>query len=82
MKVVYNMFLFSFKDLLSTTIYKVLVFIGGIIIGILIVMLIYLIVSLIHKRTRLKKNNNNVMGTLVSDLKVSAVSDWATYLTF
>ena len=25
------MFLFSFKDLLSTTIYKVLVFIGGII---------------------------------------------------
>lgn len=61
------MFLFSFKDLLSTTIYKVLVFIGGIIIGILIVMLIYLIVSFIHKRTRLKKNNNNVINQPISN---------------
>jgi len=61
------MFLFSFKDLLSTTIYKVLVFIGGIIIGILIVMLIYLIVSFIHKRTRLKKNNNTVINQPISN---------------
>lgn len=64
------MFLFSFKDLLSTTIYKVLVFIGGIIIGILIVMLIYLIVSFIHKRTRLKKNNNVINQPISNPIDV------------
>lgn len=61
------MFLFSFKDLLSTTIYKVLIFVGGIIIGILFVMLIYLFVSFIHKRTKLKKNKYNVINQPLSN---------------
>ena len=61
------MFLFNFKDLLSTTIYKVLILVGGIIIGILLVMIIYLVVSLIHKRTRLKKNKYNVINQPVSN---------------
>lgn len=61
------MFLFSFKDLLSTTIYKVLIFVGGIIIGILFVMLIYLFVSFIHKRTKLKKNKYNVINQPMSN---------------
>ena len=61
------MFLFSFKDLLSTTIYKVLIFVGGIIIGILFVMLIYLFVSFIHKRTKLKKNKYNVINQPISN---------------
>lgn len=56
------MFLFNIKDLLSTTIYKMLYFVGGIIIGILLVMLVYLIISLIHKRIRLKKNKSNVIN--------------------
>lgn len=61
------MFLVNFKNLLSTTIYKVLVFIGGIIIGILLVMIAYLIISLIHKRIRLKKNKTNVVNKPISD---------------
>ena len=63
------MFLFNFKELLTTTIYKVLIFIGGIIIGILLVLFIYLIVSLIHKRTKLKKNKNknNVINIPVAE---------------
>lgn len=66
MKVVHKVFLFNFKDLLSTTIYKVLIFIGGIIIGILLVMLLYLIVSLIHKRARLKKDKNSIINIPIS----------------
>lgn len=81
MKVVNKMFLLNFKDLLSTTIYKVLIFIGGIIIGILLVMLVYLVISLIHKRTRIKKNKNNVINQPVSN-PIEVVNKYKTlYLT-
>ena len=83
------MFLFNFKELLTTTIYKVLIFIGGIIIGILLVLFIYLIVSLIHKRTKLKKNKNNVINIPVAEphdivnkykqLYLNDYSNWYVY---
>lgn len=81
MKVGLKMFLLNFKELLSSTIYKVLIFIGGIIIGILLVLLIYLIVSLIHKSSKLKKNKNNVINLPVTEPKEIVDKYKQIYLT-
>lgn len=51
------MFLFNYQELLESTLYKLLIFIGGIIIGIFLVMFIYLIISLIHKSLKAKQLN-------------------------
>lgn len=61
------MFLLNFNELLTTTIYKVLIFIGGIIIGILLVLLLFLIVTLVHKHSKIKKNKNKVTNIPVSE---------------
>lgn len=81
MKVGLKMFLLNFKELLSSTIYKVLIFIGGIIIGILLVLLIYLIVSLIHKSSKLKKNKNNIINLPVTEPKEIVDKYKQIYLT-
>lgn len=81
MKVGLKMFLLNFKELLSSTIYKVLIFIGGIIIGILLVLLIYLIVSLIHKSSKFKKNKNNVINLPVTEPKEIVDKYKQIYLT-
>lgn len=81
MKVGLKMFLLNFKELLSSTIYKVLIFIGGIIIGILLVLLIYLIVSLIHKSSKLKKNKNNIINLPVTEPKEIVYKYKQIYLT-
>ncbi|MBP3503924.1 MAG: hypothetical protein J6K18_02265 [Bacilli bacterium] len=75
------MFLLNFKELLSSTIYKVLIFIGGIIIGILLVLLIYLIISLIHKSSKLKKNRNNIINLPVTEPKEIVDKYKQIYLT-
>ena len=61
MKVVHKMFLFDYQSLLETTLYKILIFIGGILIGILLVMLIYLVISLIHKNIKTKPSKKNII---------------------
>ena len=81
MKVGLKMFLLNFKELLSSTIYKVLIFIGGIIIGILLVLLIYLIISLIHKSSKLKKNRNNIINLPVTEPKEIVDKYKQIYLT-
>lgn len=45
----------NFLDLLNKTIYLLLIFLGGIFIGVIILLFIYLIISLIHKKTKKTK---------------------------
>ncbi len=57
------MYLINFKDIVFTTLNKLLYFIGGICIGILVVLLIYLIVTIISNKLKNKKTNKIVIET-------------------
>ena len=66
MKVVLKMVLINVNELLNTTIQKLLIFIGGIIIGILLILLVYFIISMIHKSSKNQTHKNNKVNVPVS----------------
>ena len=62
------MYLINFKDIVFTTLNKLLYFIGGICIGILVVLLIYLIVTIISNKLKNRKTKKIVIETSKNDL--------------
>ena len=62
------MYLIHVLDLLYTTLNKLLYFIGGICIGILVVLLIYLIITIISNKLKHRKTKKIVIETSKNDL--------------